>query len=546
MDSSIKRLIDSGAIICGKIINDNGIIRFEKCNNEEIENIPEEKRGYATISMGRAIFSISEDGKIHNFKGVDSQLSLSALSLKELLSNYYEYQMPGDDKYKLSIAVFKDGSKEIRINGSAPLEDIEIEGDLNPRLANIGIKVPKICYLREITQEYSVKYGLPIKIDGSLDEFVKCDYAKEDDERKKRLRDIYGDNYSESIEENHRPETMKEYLVRIGFFSSEVINKLQQDASSIDDFIVGVDNSYSRGQRYGQSERIMENPFRISDLAGALSDGNNEMVQAIMSFSQIQYEKTHNEGSFAEDMAESFGKNIAIFINNGWLCENLTHRQDFTLAGEFCDDAYFNIFEKKQEFEEKNNEEPDKVKGMMAETEQRYIAQVMHLASCIKTVQEAMNMIGKSHEEIDRLLKTFVDSFVTNLEFDRIGELLSFYDNCINDEESVAVYDENHVKTSFIEDFFAPKNWVEYMSEQFRGEERSFQKAIYNLHTGNEYYYDKVSEMISECIKDRDNRQKSKNGLKDCFGDSNLRIGCLPKSGDLSRGDGEEIIIQDS
>lgn len=64
------------------------------------------------------------------------------------------------------------------------MEDIEIEGDINKRLAEMGVKVPTISYIREIPQDFSIKYGLPIKVDGSLDEF-ESDYALEDDERKK-------------------------------------------------------------------------------------------------------------------------------------------------------------------------------------------------------------------------------------------------------------------------------------------------------------------------------------------------------------------------
>ena len=58
MDLEIKKLIDNGTIILGKIIQENGIVRFERVAPSQIDSIPEDERGFATASMGRAIFSI--------------------------------------------------------------------------------------------------------------------------------------------------------------------------------------------------------------------------------------------------------------------------------------------------------------------------------------------------------------------------------------------------------------------------------------------------------------------------------------------------------
>ena len=136
---------------------------------------------------------------------------------------------------------------------------------------------------------------------------LKSDYAVEDDKRKKRLEEIYGSDYSQSLGENQRPESMREYLQRIRFLSSP---KVQADIESLgysmQDFIEAVDSSYSRGQRYGQAERIMGSPFRISDLEICIVNGNKEQLQAIIDFSEMQ------NGNFTEQLAEVFGRNIAI------------------------------------------------------------------------------------------------------------------------------------------------------------------------------------------------------------------------------------------
>ena len=224
MNLELKKLIETRTIICGRVINENGIVRFERVDSSQIESIPEDERGFATTSMGRAIFTIDRDGTIHNFKGVDSHLSTSELGPMELLNARSIEFVPTTNGYKVSAVVFNDKNPEIRINGTSPLEDIEIEGDINKILARMGVKVPAISYIKEMPQNFSIKYGLPIKVDGSLDEF-ESDYALEDDERKKRLREILGGNYSQELGENQRPETMREYLQRIGFLSSPEIKE---------------------------------------------------------------------------------------------------------------------------------------------------------------------------------------------------------------------------------------------------------------------------------------------------------------------------------
>lgn len=50
-DGHIKELIDNGTIICGRIIRENGIVRFERVESSQIDSIPEDERGFATASM---------------------------------------------------------------------------------------------------------------------------------------------------------------------------------------------------------------------------------------------------------------------------------------------------------------------------------------------------------------------------------------------------------------------------------------------------------------------------------------------------------------
>ena len=41
MDLETKKLIDNGTIICGRIIRENGIVRFERVEPLQIDDIPE-------------------------------------------------------------------------------------------------------------------------------------------------------------------------------------------------------------------------------------------------------------------------------------------------------------------------------------------------------------------------------------------------------------------------------------------------------------------------------------------------------------------------
>ena len=124
MNLEIKRLIETGTIICGRIIKEDGIIQFERVEPSQIDSIPEEERGFATASMGRAIFTIDKDGSIHNFKGVDSHLSTSEIGLMDLMNAKSIEYVPRAEGYKVSAVVFNDKKPEIRINGTSPLEDI--------------------------------------------------------------------------------------------------------------------------------------------------------------------------------------------------------------------------------------------------------------------------------------------------------------------------------------------------------------------------------------------------------------------------------------
>lgn len=484
MDLETKRLIETGTIVCGRIIKEDGVVCFERVDPAQIEMIPEAERGFATDSMGRAVFTIDGAGTIHTFKGVDSHLSTSELGMMKLTNAKSIEYIPKETGYKISAIIYNNKDPEIRINGTSPLEDVEIEGDINMKLAGMGVKVPTIRYIKEIPQEFCFKHGLPIKVPGSLDD-LKSDYATEDDQRKRRLRYIYGLDYTEDLQEGQRPETMREYLDRIGFLSDPWVQlNIDSLGYSLPEFIDSVDSSYSRGQRYGQTERIMRSPFRISDLEICIANRKKEQLKAIMDFS----EKTINT-NFTVQLAETFGKNIATLMNNGWECENLLHKQDFSLTGEFCDDAYFDITAKQRELNEKYKNAPYIVNAEMGEIKRKYTGQVMNIAGCIKIVQEAMKITGKDQQQIADVLKTFTTSFTQNLDLQKIGELFQI--------------EKKQVLEVLKNEFRPGQNWAEKISSQERKDGMIMDARMYSVHMENESFYEHVSDMIEEDICER-------------------------------------------
>ena len=92
----------------------------------------------------------------------------------------------------------------------------------------------------------------------------------------------------------------------------------------------------------------------------------------------------------------------------------------------------------------------------MGEIRRKYTGQVMHIASCIKVVQNAMSMTGKSQEQIDNILETFVGSFANNLDLQKIGKLFQIDESEYDDSTSIyktRLNDINKGKTTTLKGF---------------------------------------------------------------------------------------------
>lgn len=445
MNEYLSKLIELGKMVGGKIYFDQGFAFFERLPQEKLEELPEQERAYATTAMGRAVFQIGENGKVINYKGVDSHLDNNEAGLiNKVGAEPINFTKDGEDyvksTYPLNLVLFlgNDENKlpDIRIRGASPLEDLEIEAEVNFLMKRNEIKVPTIKQIKEFPQELLEKLHLPKYIDGSFEEF-SSDYELEDIARKSYIKALMLDNYKEEKIDGKRPEKLSEYFKRIEILENSEIKKFLDDRNlSIQDFSNYVDNVYSRGQRYGQGIRELESPFRIADLEILLDNPENlPAIEAIVGFTESM---NPDKVPFENYFAKTLGTNLGNMMNYGWECENFSHRQDYSLSGEMCDDSYvhatkeiekYDQLQELGELEFKNatgeeeiedaNEEIEKAKMGKTFVRLRFLTQIYALSSNIKILQDEMRMRGKSKEEIESVLSDFLDSFEKTVDLER-------------------------------------------------------------------------------------------------------------------------------
>lgn len=503
MDYYLSKLIELGKLVGGRISFEQGFALFERLSKDELEALPEEERAYATHAMGRAVFRLGKDGKIINYKGVDSHLDNSeARLIDEVGALTFKYIKNDVDyikaNYPLNLVIFLGHGADIRIRGASPLEDLEIEADINSRMQGKGIKLPTIKEVKEFPEEMLKKFGLPIWVNGSFNEF---DSESDDSGRKSYLKDIMGDNYQVQEVSGKRPETALEYFERIGVVDApEVQEFLKKYQLTINDFSNYVDRVYSRGQRYGQAIREIESPFRIADLEILIGDNRNlPAIEAIVGFTESMHP---DRVPFENYFAKQLGINLGNMMNNGWMCENFSHRQDYSITGEMCDDSYEYAPKKIEKLDEikrtgekalntaKTDEEKKKAKTMIGKADAgksfiklRFFTQIYLLSSNIKVLQDEMRMRGKSQDEIDSVLTDFLDSFHKTL---------------ILEKALSKIADEPETARKVCKQLIAtPSNIAKLLASQF-GSESKINQEVLRTQTPFNSFFDEVSQGLAE------------------------------------------------
>lgn len=425
MNKHIKSMIEKGILFGGKISDIDGFLIFTRLPIEELEKLDETEIAFATGSMGRAIFQMNKDGSIKNIKGVDSHLENDEIITKQLagadassaLNPKVKEGSYREITYPINLVKFVDESLDVRIRGASPLEDLEEEAEKNLRMQREGIKLPQIDRVREMPVEICEQLGLPIKVEGSYDDFGDVSYRWKNDQRKAFLHETLGEDYAEDLPSGLRAESLREYFTRTGLMELEEFRTFaEQKGKTVRDFVLAVDGSYKLGQRYGQTLRKIESPFRISDLEYYVKNGNIEAVEDIVAFSNELFGKGM---PFETVFAKQMGTNVALMMNSGWKYNNFMHRQDFSLAGEMCDDAYDNVKEHLEHLDRNSG----KGKAITEFERRQYYLQIYTIASTIKILQDEMKLRGKSKEKTDKLLEDFVQSFSQNIDFQKVGEI---------------------------------------------------------------------------------------------------------------------------
>jgi hypothetical protein len=176
--------------------------------------------------------------------------------------------------------------------------------------------------------------------------------------------------------------------------------------------IEGADRKYELGAMFGQTERILETPFRIMDLAYFVSREEKEKVAAI-----VDFESSKRDDDYLNYYAKTMGKNAAGLLNIGYATNNFLHRQDFALSGELCDDTYKDVsayIERARALPPlKEGEEPTEEHFRLWSANNDFYGQVFLMASNMKVIEDAYRLTGR--EVPENYQDLFIDQFLENL-----------------------------------------------------------------------------------------------------------------------------------
>ena len=445
--------LECDVLVFNPISIDDYLFRVERSNAEDL--------AYHTHSMGRGVFTIGSDGVIVNYKGVDSRTyfkDVKKINLSNLLWGIKE-------RHEIDMVFFEHGSykghnkkPQIRVKGASQLQDlIREQNKINKYQNNPLIKLPRMTDVKALSREFCEKYRLPVSINITQDYIRKMN----EEDQKDNIIGIIGKSRLDTLKTMHekglprgqRNQTWREFFTSL---SERELSVLQ----SIPDFWVAVeeeDRRYSLGAVFGQAVRILESPFRISDLAYYIETGNVKTIKAIIDRLRRQY-----SNDYLRYYAETMGKNVAGLMNEGLANHLWSHRQDFALSAEICDDAYNDVHlsllrddcigrykELKNIVEHNGDIDTTLPKDILHEYEQcrsimidkvKYYAQVFLFASNMKVIEDAYRMVDYSFDNchIDR----FAESFAKGLN-DRakiMGRIAFWYPQLFGEGRELELY----------------------------------------------------------------------------------------------------------
>lgn len=397
----LQKLVKTGALIPGVYSGKVGSMTYEPISIEEYLN--KVKFGdifglaYNTRTMGRGIFTLGNEGEIINFKGVDSQLQNENSIAISKTEGHLE-AITDQKSYGINVAHFIDRNKatpegkeriEFRIKGASQFQNILAEkvkrDGIEEKDEKHLIKLPKLDIPTPFTEEFCERFDLP-RVVKLTDEFID---GLEDGSYAKYCYDYLNSN---GIIVNTRNQLWNEY------FKEKDPSRLQDEIFR--DVLDREDSTYGLGAIFGQTTRVLDNPFRIMELDYYIKNNNICAVSAIM-----EYSMERCKGDLLSQYSDISARNAAGFMNLNLSFSNFEHRQDYPLSGEICDDAYDDVSSSLYTINPTRDDEYKKLK---------YRNQVYIWITNMKIIENAYKLLGK---EIPKDYKeSFIEIFYESLD----------------------------------------------------------------------------------------------------------------------------------
>ncbi len=397
----LKKLVETGVLIPGIYAGNVGSMRYTPLTQEEYLNRINkgciQGLSYNTKTMGRGIFTINDNGRIINFKGVDSQLrnedSIAVQSTEGRIENVND-----QDSYGINVIYFIDRNNknpngklrlEFRTKGASQYQNLLVEklkrDDIRRRDTKGLIKLPDFDMPKPLSSEMCEEFSLPRVIE-ITDEFLAgiepgsyADYCLTELEK-------------QNIGITHRNQLWQEYFQEFypeKLQDTEFLSTIQKE-----------DQTYGLGAIFAQTTRKLDNPFRIMELNEYIKNGDIEAVRAIMEYSSAKC-----DGDLLEDYSKIAAKNVAGFMNLNLAINNFEHRQDYPLSGEICDDAYDDVSDSIRSINPQPIDHLNRLK---------FYNQIYLFATNMKVIEDAYTMLGK--EIPQNYQETFLETFYESLD----------------------------------------------------------------------------------------------------------------------------------
>lgn len=415
--------VEEGAVVFDPISVDDYGGRLQRGDVEEL--------AYHTRSMRRGIFTPGNDGEVINYKGVDSAAMADDVLIRNLSSVLGRQQ----DRHEVVVTYFEHGSyrghpknPQIRVKGASQLQDLIKENDQIERFGKSGlIRFPRFSDVKVLSPEFCSEYALPVQV-GAGDEFIRSlEIADQKDSRSgksgyPRARCLNQFQHA-GIPSNTRVQTWSEYFDALPASGRKALSGVP----GLEVAIREEDGRYELGAAFGQVTRILTDPFRIADLEYYLRHQLSESVAAI-----LDHGREVRRREYLLDYASTMGRNTAGLMNEGLANHLWSHRQDFSLSAEMCDDAFNDVRSNlsrddvdgeyrriKDELERRagrpvdsqaDRERFDFVRNVTID-KVKYYAQIFIFASNMKVIESAYQLLGRDCPRgyQDAFIQAFID-----------------------------------------------------------------------------------------------------------------------------------------